>query len=131
MGSQLQTSEGMKLATRLLLAGTIVVEFIIVGAKAKPQTVLANVHVSVGGRTDTTDTTGKCAESYETCYAQWNGIELINKECCRGLVCHAGLVCGPAKKAECAIIGEECHGNKTTSPVGELKACCKGLVCTT
>merc|ERR1712212_1453938 len=161
MGSQLQTSEGMKLATRLLLAGTIVVEFNIVGAKAKPQTVRANVHVSVGGRTDTT---GKCAESYETCYAQWNGIELINKECCpglkcvyhevspfwgkygcytsvatgagreclhdgeecdggkrccRGLVCHAGLVCGPAKKAECAIIGEECHGNKTTSPVGE------------
>merc|ERR1712215_566315 len=102
MGSQLQTSGGMKLATGLLLAGTIVVAFSIVGAKAKPQTVSASVHVSVGGRTDTT---GRCVGENRKCL-------ILERECCRGLMCvwadWVGYICMDPHK--CSLDGEECDG---------------------
>merc|ERR1711962_285465 len=120
MGSQLQTTGGMKLATGLLLAGTIVVAYNIAGARAKPQTVLANVQVSVGGRTDTT---GECLEKYEECT-----LATANK-CCPGLVCKQCehdwcRCCGDPKKTldglQCGKDGDECDGQT---------ACCSGLVC--
>merc|ERR1712212_503039 len=139
MGSQLQTTGGMNLATGLLLAGTIVVAYNIAGARAKPQTVLANIQVSVRGRADTT---GKCLKKGKKCSPRITNKKCCppqclkeddircredgeecrgGRECCSGLVCD-GLKCGPEKKEECGIVGEEC---------GESKACCNGLMCST
>jgi|ERR1711962_195617 len=120
MGSQLQTSGGMKLATGLLLAGTIVVAYNIAGARAEPQTVRANVHVSIGGYH--MDTTGKCLDKNRECK--------IDKQCCAGLECRCGgglwcdRRCRPPKKTpdrpQCGKDGDECDGGKE---------CCSGLVC--
>merc|ERR1712212_1323814 len=123
MGSQLQTSGEMKLATGLLLAGTLVVAYNVAEAKAKPQTVRANVHVSIGGRTDTT---GKCIGINMNCRP-------TGQPCCPGLKCRCHLgrcLCtrragfDPEKILEggrqCGKDGDECDSGK---------ACCSGLVC--
>merc|ERR1711962_1887754 len=121
MGSQLQTSGGMKLATGLLLAGTLVVAYNIAGARAKPQTVRANVHVSIGGRTDTT---GKCYEKGRDCVSS-------PKKCCPGLVCrmspggswalrHCLDPLETTATPQCGKEGDKCVDGKE---------CCSGLVC--
>merc|ERR1711962_310386 len=118
MGSQLQTSGGMKLATGLLLAGTIVVAYNIAGARAKPQTVRADHCIDCYDPKKIPEGGRHCGKDGDECDG--------GKACCSGLVCD-GLTCGPAKKEECAAVREECH--QTMSPDGESKACCNGLVC--
>merc|ERR1712212_549806 len=119
--SKLQTSGAMKLAIGLLLAGTIVVAFGIVGAKAKPQTVSANVHVSVGGRTDTT---GKCLQLTKTCSHGEN-------ECCPGLFClkvnMVGWDFACLRHPQCSMEGEECDGEMMMEK--NVLPCCQEYLC--
>jgi len=121
MGSQLQTSSGMKLATGLLLAGTLVVAFNTAGARAKPQTVRANVHVSIGGRTDTT---GKCYEKGRDCVSS-------PKKCCPGLVCR--MVPGGSWALRYCLDPLETTATPQCGKEGDKcvdgKECCSGLVC--
>jgi len=110
------------LATGLLLAGTIVVAYNIAGARAKPQTVLANVQVSVRGRADTT---GKCLKKKEKCSRK-----ITNKKCCPPLRCFKppfgdlDMVCVDPKEItagpQCGKEGDKCVDGKE---------CCSGLVC--
>merc|ERR1712212_1195476 len=126
-----------KVATGLLLAGTIIVAYNIAGARAKPQTVGANVQVSIGGETDTT---GKCLGKEKKC-------EKTPKKCCPGLQClWAGgpfpiMVCGKPRvipptvlaDVQVSIGGEtdttgKCLG-KEKKCEKTPKKCCPGLQC--
>merc|ERR1712212_83549 len=112
MGSQLQTSEEMKLVIGLLVASAIVGSYSIVEAQVKP--LKLDDHVFEGEGADAKEEEKECAKEGEDCFFVMNKDSEGNPRCCSGFGCDETTL----KCKECAGLGEDCTRKKCCPPEG-------------
>merc|ERR1712212_140323 len=111
MGSQLQTSEEMKLVIGLLVASAMLGSYSIVEAKAKPMIFKEDDDVSDGEGAGAKEDEKECAKEGKDCFFPMKKDSEGNPRCCFGFGCDEKTL----KCKECAGDGEDCT----------MKKCCR------